>query len=301
MSDEKAGWLLEDKDTYDACPPPPYVSNSGSDDDTRRQHDGATAQRQGDCMSKKGSSSTWWRRALRRVLVPSHKASQRQARGSDIEPAAAPIPPKRDRNVIADDPELPRWYKHNGMTCGHGATSTKLPLPVAPPLVAARWQQAWLSLSSDHLPELLRGPPIPWRANIDDCCHANEVRFVIYPYPIPFFTGQPESGTAILKACYHNNTASMPCGISTSVGGHTYERSIKLCLLRDRPDSDSIKNSVMFYTKALWRPWVEATDLEPHGHGKPWYAPSPLGVAHDEEVRQLVDDIFEKLIRGGDE
>ncbi|KAK3342050.1 hypothetical protein B0T25DRAFT_559861 [Lasiosphaeria hispida] len=365
MSDEKADWLSEDKDIYNTCPPPPYVSDSGSDDDTRRQHNGITAQRQGDCMSRKGCSSTWWRRALRRVLVPSHKVSQQQARDNDKEPTTAPIPPKGDGNVIIDDLEFPRWYKHNGMTCGHGATSTKLPLPVAPPPYphrysldvlccpspqvpesAARWQQARLLLSSDHLPELLRGPPIPWRANIDDCCYIDEVRFVNYPYPVPFFTVQPESRTAIVKAYYHNNTASTPCGISMSVGGHTYERTIKLSLLRDRPDSgywcfalsltsrdgdwlaslsradaaalvsldsairavgwihperDPIKNSVMFYAKAFWRPWVEATDLEPREHGKPWYIPSPLGVAHDEEVRQLVDDTIEKLIRGGDE
>ncbi|KAK3366675.1 hypothetical protein B0T24DRAFT_366585 [Lasiosphaeria ovina] len=248
------------------------------------------------------------------------------------------------------------------MTCGHGAMCTKLPLPVVPPpraylyslsvlccpspqvppASAPHWQQARLSFASNDLLELLKGPPIPWRANIDDCCFTDVVNFVDYPYPVLFFTVQPESGTAIVKAYHHNNTASTPCGISTSVGGHIYERTIKLALVRDQPgkccwdivlsitsrdgdwlaslsrtdaaalvsldsairavgwihpEYDSIKSSVMLYAKALWQPWVEATDLEPHEHGKPRYAPSPLGVAHDEEARQVLDDNIEKLIR----
>jgi hypothetical protein len=57
----------------------------------------------------------------------------------------------------------------------------------------------------------------------------------------------------------------------------------------------------MFYAKTLSRPWVQDNDLEPDKQGKPWYAPSPLGVAHDEEVRQLVDDTIAKVIWGADE
>lgn len=57
-----------------------------------------------------------------------------------------------------------------------------------------------------------------------------------YPYPVPFFTDQPESGK--VKAYYHNDTATTLCGMSVSVGGHTYERTIDLSLLRDPIDSN---------------------------------------------------------------
>jgi len=57
----------------------------------------------------------------------------------------------------------------------------------------------------------------------------------------------------------------------------------------------------MFYAKTLYQPWLEATDLESHGHGQPSYPPSPLGVVHDKEMRQLVDDTIERFIRGGDQ
>jgi len=269
MPDKKMGWLPEDK-VDDTRPPPPYMPNSGSGDDTGtlqqspksscsacRQHDDAKVQQQGECITSKGSSSTWWRRALRRVLVSSHQALRQQVPNSNMHLAAAPTTAKRGGvHVSVEDSEiLPSWNGHKGMTCGQGATSTKLPLPLMPPprahrysldvlccpspptLVpegAARWQQARLSFSSDYLPELLQGPPILWRANLDDCCFVDKVRFVNYPYPVPFFTDQPESGK--VKAYYHNNTATL-CGMSVSVGGHTYERTIRLALLRDRADS----------------------------------------------------------------
>ncbi|KAK3367401.1 hypothetical protein B0T24DRAFT_669684 [Lasiosphaeria ovina] len=217
------------------------------------------------------------------------------------------------------------------------------PLKEVPPESAPRWQVARLTFASGKLPELLRGPPIPWRANIDDCCHTDVIDYTDFPFPVPFFTVQPESaGKAIVKAYYHDNTASTPCGISTSVGGLTYQRVIQLSLIRNLPtvrlwsvtlcvtsrDGDwlaslsrtdaaalvgldsairavgwvhpnevGLKNSVMLYAKTLRQPWLEAVDLEPQGDGKPRYETSPLGVAHDDEVRQVMDDSIDKLIR----
>ncbi|KAK3334226.1 hypothetical protein B0T19DRAFT_484108 [Cercophora scortea] len=240
MSDKKMGWLPEDK-VEDTRPPPPYTPGSGSGYDTGalqqspkslcsayRQHDDAKVQQQGKCMTSKGSSSTWWRRALRRVPVSSHWALRQQVHNSNMHLAAAPTTAKGGGRPfsVMDLQILPRWNGHNGMTCGQGAM-----LPEG----AARWQQARLSFSSDYLPELLRGPPIPWRANLDDCCQDDELCFVNYPYPVPFFTGQPESGK--VKAYYHNDTATLSSGMSVSVGGHTYERTIQLSLQRDRRDS----------------------------------------------------------------
>ena len=165
--------------------------------------------------------------------------------------AAAPTTAKRfGEHVSVEDLErlLPRWNGHNGMTCGQGATSTKRPLPLIPPprahrysldvlccpspptLVpegAARWQQARLSLSPDYLPELLQGPPIPWRADLDDCCYVDEVRFVNYPYPVPFFMDQPESGK--VKAYYHQiplRFVVCPCRLA---GIHTSAPSASPC------------------------------------------------------------------------
>lgn len=58
------------------------------------------------------------------------------------------------------------------------------PTPV-PQVVGARWQQiesVRLIFRSDRMAEILRAPPIPWRANLDDFCYVDEVRFVHYPY-----------------------------------------------------------------------------------------------------------------------
>ena len=61
-------------------------------------------------------------------------------------------------------------------------------------------------------------------------------------------------------------------------------------------------SSVMFYAKTLHQPWLEATDLAAsHGHEQPSHPPSPLGVAHGEEMRQLVDDSIENFIEGGNQ
>ncbi|KAK0615678.1 hypothetical protein B0T17DRAFT_350733 [Bombardia bombarda] len=229
------------KDTVESedCPPPPYMPHVGSGDDD------AKVQQQEGCTTSKDNSSTWWRRALRRVLAPSRQALRKQEPNSDTPPTVAPS--------VDSSHAIPHWSGHNGMTCGRGATSTKRPLPRAPhpschlysldvmccpppstpvsegPVSegATRWQQARLSFTSDNLPEILRGPPIPWRANLEDCCYVDMVDFCYYPYPVPFFTQQPDSGK--VKVYYHNDTTRRN-GLSVSVGGHIYERTISLAL-----------------------------------------------------------------------
>lgn len=62
------------------------------------------------------------------------------------------------------------------------------------------------------------------------------------------------------------------------------------------PERKSIKTGVMFYAKTFHQPGLEPSDLESHRCGQS----SPLGAAYDEEMRQLVDDSIEMLIRGGD-
>ena len=64
-----------------------------------------------------------------------------------------------------------------------------------------------------------------------------------------------------------------------------------------QPNEVGLKSSVMLYAITLRQPWLEAVDLEPQGDGKPRYETSPMGVAHDGEVRQVIDDNFDKLIR----
>ncbi|KAK3996216.1 hypothetical protein QBC44DRAFT_304597 [Cladorrhinum sp. PSN332] len=244
------------------------------------------------------------------------------------------LPPSTSRKSFQDGS-----YGHIGMPCGQGAMLTKLPLPTMPPIlvgtyslhvlccpppptldrVATRWQEARLVFSSDHLPEILRAPPIQWRAVLSDCCFFDEVCRVPCPYPGPFFTDD-------------GNDPATLCVLSEL--GYTYERTIKLALVCDQnstyywnlhlilisrdgnwlasvsrddtasffsldsiirvigyvhPERDSVENSVMFYQKT--------PGLEPHGHGQP--SASHLGAAHDEEMRQLVDDGIENLIRGG--
>ncbi|KAK0655323.1 hypothetical protein B0T16DRAFT_384242 [Cercophora newfieldiana] len=162
--------------------------------------------------------------------------------------------------------------------------------------------EARLVFSSDYLPEILRAPAIPWRAALDDCCFFDDVRH------------------------YGNDTVSV-----LSELGYTYERTIRLAFIhgtfywhvylflisrdgnwlesvsRDEaasfisldlinrvigyvhPQQYSVENSVMFYKKT--------PGLESHGHGQP--SASHLGAAHDAEMRRLVDDGIENLIRGG--
>lgn len=109
------------------------------------------------------------------------------------------------------------------------------PTPV-PQVVGARWQlveSVRLGFRSDRMVEILRAPPIPWRANLDDFCYVDEVRFVHYPYPISFFTDQSESGKA-QACCRDDSHPGTLCGISaSSFGGLTYERTIMLGRERD--------------------------------------------------------------------
>ncbi|KAK0740967.1 hypothetical protein B0T18DRAFT_221124 [Schizothecium vesticola] len=359
MSDEK-------KDAHP--PPPPYTPYSGSGDATgtlqqSQESSGSGRQQQEECTTSKGSSSSLWRRILRRAQVSSQEPLRQQASNSSrhlpvVNAVAFPI---------ANIPSISQaWKWHNGYrACGHGAMLAKLPLPsipltdvspcslditcyppqptLAPQVVGARWQQiesVQLQFRSDRLAEILRAPPIPWRANLDNFCHSDKVSFAYYPYPIPFSTNQPESGKA-QAYCHDDNHPATPCGISASFGGHTYGRTIVLARIRGGgdccywevlltitsrdgewlaslsradaaalvnlnsvasvvgwiyPERGSIKTGVMFYAKTFHQPGLEPSDLESHRCGQS----SPLGAAYDEEMRQLVDDSIEMLIRGVD-
>lgn len=108
------------------------------------------------------------------------------------------------------------------------------PTPV-PQVVGARWRQiesVRLIFRSDRMAEILRAPPILWRANLDGFCYVDEVRFVHYPYPISFSTDQSESGKA-QACCRDDSHPGTLCGISASFGGLTYERTIMLGRERD--------------------------------------------------------------------
>ena len=67
------------------------------------------------------------------------------------------------------------------------------------------------------------------------------------------------------------------------------------------PERGSIKTGVMFYAKTFHQPGLEHSDLGSHrcGQSSP-LGVSPLGESYDEEMRQLVDDNIEMLIRRGD-
>lgn len=138
------------------------------------------------------------------------------------------------------------------MACGHGAMLRRLlqltrtftqinfyALDIlccaAPNHIPARWQHAQLSFCSDNLPEILRGPPIPWRWSIVDRCSVDQVFLVNSPYFIPPFTRQPGLGKAEAY-CYCDAGAVTPCGMSVPRGGVTYERTIQLLPRRDRGD-----------------------------------------------------------------
>ena len=62
------------------------------------------------------------------------------------------------------------------------------------------------------------------------------------------------------------------------------------------PQRDSMKNSVRFYARSFDQSGLKPADLK----SPPCGQSSPLGAAHDEEMRQLVDDGIEMLIRDGD-
>jgi hypothetical protein len=143
------------------------------------------------------------------------------------------------------------------MTCRQGAMPTKLPLPKMPytwvnsyllaitcypphptpvsQVAGARWQQiesVQLEFATDYLGEILRTPPIPWRANLDAFCHCDEVLYIDYPYPILSSTNRPEPEKAE-AFCHGDDHPATPCGISASFGGTTYQRNIKLALERE--------------------------------------------------------------------
>lgn len=56
----------------------------------------------------------------------------------------------------------------------------------------------------------------------------------------------------------------------------------------------SIKTGVMFYAKTFPQPGLKPSDIKSHRCRQT----SPLGAAYDVEMRQLVDDSIEMLIRG---
>lgn len=191
---------------------------------------------------------------LRRAPISSQEPLQQQTTDSSRHLAAAPA-----RQVYAGAigirtiPGTSRpWRWHTGDRKNrHGAMLAKLPPPFmpltivapcalditcyppqptpAPQAVGARWQQiesVRLIFRSDCMADILRAPPIPWRANLGDFCHSDNVRFVHYPYPIP----EPGQAQTCCRDDSHHDT---PCGISASFGGLTYERTIMLGRERD--------------------------------------------------------------------
>ena len=62
------------------------------------------------------------------------------------------------------------------------------------------------------------------------------------------------------------------------------------------PERESIKTGVMFYAKTFHQQGLAPSDLRSRRCGQFL----PLGAAYDEEMRQLVDDSIEMLIRGED-
>ncbi|KAK3341986.1 hypothetical protein B0T25DRAFT_559748 [Lasiosphaeria hispida] len=358
MLDEKLGWLPEDK-LDPTCPPPPYASYLGSGDDSEKkkppsalhavQRNATGAQQQG--KGSKGSTSIWGR-VLCRIISgvsrhPQNEIYPTTATAAAVAAAAAAAAVKRDGQPNVSEGLL-RWVGHNGMTCGHGATSTKRTLPLAPPPCAdrysfdvlfcpppqpfasegARWQQARICFSSNDLSKL-RGS-IPWRANLDSCCYMDRICFVNYPYPTPFFLDGPSG-----KIKAYNYT---PCG-GTSVGGHTYERTIRLGLLHDRTDwaywsfTLSLTSRDGAWLAGLSRAdaaaitgldsairvigWVHPEPDSINGSkvfyvktlNHPWLEATdlshgqpqfPLDVSHHVEMRQLMDETIERFIQGGD-
>ncbi|KAK0710835.1 hypothetical protein B0H67DRAFT_554902 [Lasiosphaeris hirsuta] len=148
MLDENLGWLPEDK-LDPTCPPPPYASYLGSGDDSEKkkppsalhavQRNATEAQQQG--KGSKGSTSIWGR-VLCRIISgvsrhPKNEIYPTTATAAAVAAAAAAAAVKRDRQPNVSE-GLPRWVGHNGMTCGHGATSTKRTLPLAPPPCATK-------------------------------------------------------------------------------------------------------------------------------------------------------------------
>ncbi|KAK3991461.1 hypothetical protein QBC44DRAFT_357521 [Cladorrhinum sp. PSN332] len=300
MSDKNTICLLEDTLDY-TCPPPPYVSRDEFGVDGSEKLQQASPDTRG--------STSIWRRALRRVIPNISRQ------------------PKPEPKFQSKHPQ--RWRGHDHMT----DTSTKLPLPILitgtrhrysvdvlcwprpRPFVAesALWQQARLYLTTDDLSRLRE--PIPWRANLEDHCHRDSISAVNYPYPVPFSLDEP-SGK--IKA-YHN----VPC--TKSVGGLTYERTIGLapqlkqrgwfhqssdwCFTLSLTSQDGIWLSNLSRAdaaalvgldsavrKKVRQPWLEVIELD-----KPGELPcSPLGAAHDIQMRQLVDDTIHRFIQGGD-
>ncbi len=241
MLDETKCGLPKDKLDPTCPPPPPYASHSGSDDDSEKkkppsaldlvQRNDTKAQQQG--KASKGSTSVWGR-ALRRVVSRVSRHSK-----NEICPATVVAAAVKTGGQVQVSQEFPKWVGHYGMTCGYGATSTKVPTPLScpawthrysfdvlfcpPPHEGAYWQQARLCISFND-PSILR-EAIPWRANLDNHCYKDTICFVNYPYPDPFFLDEPSG-----KVRAYNYT---PCS-STSVGGPTYERTIGLSIQRDR-------------------------------------------------------------------
>ena len=231
------------------CPPPPYTLLPASSDDSAKskqpsvlqsgqRNDTEVQQQEKTSNGSKGSTSIW-RRAVRRTALgglrhPMTAASAATAAiANDGQPrVSGPLP-------------LPRWVGHNGMTCGHGAGWTRRPSPPAPlPRVnrysfdilfcpppqpfaseGARWQEARICFGSNDFSKLQGS--IPWRANLDDCCNKDTISIVNYPFPVPFFF---DGSSGKIKAYSYTPWNG------TSVGGYTFERTIKLSLLHERTD-----------------------------------------------------------------
>jgi len=176
-----------------------------------------------------------------------------------MHPLASPTTAAAVANIPRVSPEW-HWKGHNGTARGQGVMLTKLPLPKipytcvyscslhitcyppAPESVAqdviARWQRVefvQMEFGSNHLREILRGSPIPWRANLDDYCSSDDVDLVGYRYHIPFFADRSDTRSGKVEAnCYEDGHTASPCCTSVSFGGLAYTRGIMLTLKHNR-------------------------------------------------------------------
>ncbi|KAK4443958.1 hypothetical protein QBC34DRAFT_416170 [Podospora aff. communis PSN243] len=296
--------LPDNKAEHDAQAPRPYVFDSGSGDNT------------GEHTKHRGSSSRWWRRVLRRSQAASQQPLRQQASIS----------------AAKKTPEfLPRCNEPNGMTWYQDSAPTKLPLPTVPHTnvfpyvldvtclpppptsttqgVVARWQQARLIFQSDELPEILRGPPIPWRANLSDHCYTDDVKIVFClpattPYGMPVSSGGLTYYRQIELALMGNPTGSCYWTLAlvlTSRDGNWLASlpraevaalvgldSVVSVVGRLHPKRDSL-NSSLFYAKEFGQLWLKPSDSESHIHKHPPCSPSPRGTTSYEEMSQLLD------------
>ncbi|KAK3358393.1 hypothetical protein B0T24DRAFT_693285 [Lasiosphaeria ovina] len=299
MPNENKGWLPEDK-LDPTFPPPPYAPHLESGDVSEKEKRPSTshsvepndtrAQQQEE--ASKGSTRLWGR-ALRRIFPrvsrhPKNKTYTAPATTIATATAAATTTAVATANAATTQrgghpnvsQGVPKWHGHNGMTRGSGIISTKLGLPLVPPsrfsLLEARLCFAFNDLSS------LRGS-VPWRANTDDYASSDE-------------RDPSDWSDWVLRLSVTSRDGDWLANLSRiEAAAFTDSDSAIRVIGWVHPERDSIKGSRVFYVKNLSQPWLETVDLN---YGPPESPPDD--VARDMEMRQLMDEVIERFIQGGD-